>query len=82
MKAKKNLNAPKEEGKKLRVLTEEELAQVNGGMNIGKPSATGISGDFSNLSLPDMVAELEKHGLVNLGGAVAIPRGGASHLSN
>ena len=79
METKKNLNAPKEEGKKLRELTEEELAQVNGGMNIGKvPPIEGLS----SLSLPDMVAELEKHGLAGLGGAVAIPGGGASHLTN
>ena len=48
-------------------------------MDIGKvPPVEGLS----SLSLPDMVAELEKHGLVNLGGAVAIPGGGASHLTN
>lgn len=48
-------------------------------MDIGKvPPIEGLS----SLSLPDMVAELEKHGLDNLGGAVAIPGGGASHLTN
>ena len=48
-------------------------------MDIGKvPPIEGLS----SLSLPDMVAELEKHGLANLGGAVAIPGGGASHLTN
>ena len=48
-------------------------------MDIGKvPPIEGLS----SLSLPDMVAELEKHGLDNLGGAVAIPGGGASQLTN
>ena len=48
-------------------------------MDIGKvPPIEGLS----SLSLPDMVAELEKPGLDNLGGAVAIPGGGASHLTN
>ena len=48
-------------------------------MDIGKvPPIEGLS----SLSLPDMVAELEKHGLANLGGAVATPGGGASHLTN
>ena len=53
---------------KLQELTEEELEQVNGGL--------------SSLSLPGMVADMEKHGLANLGGAVATPGGGASHLVN
>ena len=44
-------------------------------MNIGKVPAIGISEGLSSLSLPDMVAELEKHGL-------AIPGGGASPLIN
>ena len=48
-------------------------------MDIGKvPPIEGLS----SLSLPDMVAELEKHGLANLGGAVATPGGGASQLTN
>ena len=48
-------------------------------MDIGKvPPIEGLS----SLSLPDMVAELEKHGLDNLGEAVAIPGGGASQLLN
>ena len=48
-------------------------------MDIGKvPPIEGLS----SLSLPDMVAALEKHGLDNLGGAVATPGGGASHLTN
>ena len=48
-------------------------------MDLGKvPPIEGLS----SLSLPDMVAELEKHGLANLGGAVATPGGGASHLTN
>ena len=48
-------------------------------MDIGKvPPIEGLS----SLSLPDMVAELEKHGLANLGGAVATPGGGASQLIN
>ena len=48
-------------------------------MDIGKvPPIEGLS----SLSLPDMVAELEKHGLGNLGGAVATPGGGASQLIN
>ena len=51
-------------------------------MNIGKVPAIGISEGLSSLSLPDMVAELEKHGLANLGGAVATPGGGASQLIN
>ena len=69
MKAKKSLNAPKEEGKKLRVLTEEELAQVNGGMDIGKlPPIEGLS----ILSQPGVAAE-PGQGLDNLGGAVSIP---------
>ena len=71
MKTKEELNSLKEEVetviKKLHELTDEELAQVVGGTDI---------------SLPDMVAELEKHGLANLGGAVAIPGGGASQLIN
>ena len=62
MKTKEELSALKEEEKKLRVLTEEELAQINGGMDIGKvPPIEGLS----SLSLPDMVAELEKRGLAN-----------------
>ena len=82
MKTKEELNALKEEvetlNKKLAELSEEELTQVSGGrMGIGKvPPIEGLS----SLSLPDMVAELEKHGLENLGGAVATPGGGASHL--
>ena len=69
MKTKEELNALKEEveavNKKLAELTDEELAQVSGGrMGIGKePPIEGLS----SLSLPDMVAELEKRGLVNLG---------------
>ena len=51
-------------------------------MNIGKVPAIGISEGLSSLSLPDMVAELEKHGLATLGGAVATPGGGASQLFN
>ena len=72
MKTKEELNALKEEvealNKKLAELTEEELAQVSGGL--------------SSLTLPDMVAELEKHGLANLGGAVELPGGGTSPLLN
>ena len=68
MKTKEELTALKEEvealNKKLHELTEEELAQINGGMDIGKvPPIEGLS----SLSLPDMVAELKKRGLVNLG---------------
>ena len=64
-------------------LTDKELVKVTGGvgegMDIGKvPPVEGLS----SLSLPDMVAELEKHGLANLGGAVATPGGGASQLVN
>ena len=48
-------------------------------MDIGKvPPIEGLS----SLSLPDMVAELEKHGLANLEGAVATHGGGASQLIN
>ena len=87
MKTKEELNALKEEvealNKKLAELTEEELEKVaggdSGGMNIGKePPANGLS----SLSLPDMVAELEKRGFANLKGAVASPGGGASQLIN
>ena len=74
MKTKEELNSLKEEVetviKKLHELTDEELAQVvggDGGMNIGKVPAIGISGGLSSLSLADMVAELEKHRLANLG---------------
>ena len=86
-KTKEELNALKEKkvetvSKKLHKLTDEELAQVSGGMNIGKVPAIGISEGLSSLSLPDMVAELEKRGLANLGGAVATPGGGASQLIN
>lgn len=83
-KTKEELNALKEKevetvSKKLHKLTDEELAQVSGGMDIGKvPPIEGLS----SLSLPDMVAELEKHGLTNSGGAVATPGGGASQLIN
>ena len=64
-------------------LTDKELVKVTGGvgegMDIGKvPPVEGLS----SLSLPDMVAELEKHGLGKLGGAVATPGGGASQLVN
>ena len=88
MKTKEELNALKKEvealNKKLHELSDDELAQVVGGdgMSIGKVPAIGISGGLSSLSLPDMVAELEKHGLANLGGAVATPGGGASQLIN
>ena len=82
MKTKEELNALKEEAetlnKKLHKLTDDDLEQVTGGMDIGK--VPPIGGGLSSLSLPDMVAELEKHGLANLGGAVATPGGGASHL--
>ena len=66
-KTKEELNALKEKevetvSKKLHKLTDEELAQVSGGMDIGKvPPIEGLS----SLSLPDMVAELEKRGLGN-----------------
>ena len=77
MKTKEELNALKEEeetvSSKLIELTEEELAQIYGGMDIGKVQSTE---GLSSLSLPDMVAELKKHGLVNLGGAVATPSSG------
>ena len=67
-------------------LTDKELVKVsggNGGMDIAKaPPLEGLSEGLSSLSLPDMVAELEKHGLGNLGGAVATPGGGASQLIN
>ena len=82
MKTKEELNALKEEveavNKKLAELTDEELAQVSGGrMGIGKePPIEGLS----SLSLPDMVAELEKHRLANLGEAVTTPGGEASNL--
>ena len=71
MKTKEELNALKEEeetvSSKLIELTEEELAQIYGGMDIGKaPPIKPIEG-LSSLSLPDMVAELEKRGLFNLG---------------
>ena len=63
-------------------LTDKELEKVTGGdvgMNIGKvPPIQGLS----SLSLTDTVADLEKHGLANLGGAVATPGGGASQLVN
>ncbi|MDO4809800.1 MAG: hypothetical protein Q4A04_07540 [Eubacteriales bacterium] len=72
MKSKEELDALKEEvnkvNEKLCELTPEELEQVNGGL--------------SSLSLPGMVADMEKHGLGNLGGAVATPGGGASQLLN
>ena len=71
-KTKEELNALKEEinkvNEKICELTPEELEQVNGGL--------------SSLSLPGMVADMEKHGLGNLGGAVATPGGGASQLVN
>ena len=35
---------------KLRELTDEELAQVSGGMDIGKVPTVSISGDLSSLS--------------------------------
>ena len=68
-------------------LTDKELVKVSGGngggMDIAKaPPLEGLSEGFSSPSLPDMVAELEKHGLANLGGAVATPGGGASQLVN
>ncbi len=72
MKSKEELDALKEEvnkvNEKICELTPEELEQVNGGL--------------SSLSLPGMVADMEKHGLGNLGGAVATPGGGASQLLN
>ena len=59
-------------------LTDKVLEKVTGG-DIGiVPPVSG----FSSLSLPDTVAELEKHGLASLGGAVATPGGGASQLIN
>ena len=71
-KSKEELNELKKEveavSEKLQELTEEEIAQVSGGL--------------SSLSLPGMVADMEKHGLGNLGGAVATPGGGASQLLN
>ena len=67
MKTKEELNALKEEvdalNKKLAELTVEELAQIAGGMDIG--GAPPIESGHSSLSLPDMVAELEKRGLAN-----------------
>ena len=48
-------------------------------MDIGKvPPIEGLS----SLSLPDMVAELEKQGLADPEGAAAGAGGGASHLTN
>ena len=74
MKTKEELKALIEEeetvSSKLIELTEEELAQIYGGMDVGK--VQHIEG-LSSLSLPDMVAELEKRGLGNLGGAVQTP---------
>ena len=71
-KSKEELDALKEEvnkvNEKICELTPEELEQVNGGL--------------SSLSLPGMVADMEKHGLANLGGAVATPGGGVSQLIN
>ena len=85
MKTKEELSALKEEvetvSKKLHELTDEELAQVVGG-GMGLAGVPVISGGLSSQSLPDMVAELEKHGLGTLGGAVATPGGGVSQLIN
>ena len=85
MKTKGELNSLKEEvetmNEKLHELTDEELAQVVGGDNMSIGKVPAISG-LSSLSLPYSVAELEKHGLATLGGAVAIPGGGASQLIN
>ena len=68
-------------------LTDKELVKVTGGDRGGMdtwkvPPVEGFSVGLGSLSLPDMVAELEKHGLANLGGAVATPGGGASQLVN
>ena len=74
----KKMNEEKMDRKKL---TDKELEKVTGGngeMDIGKvPPIEGLS----SLSMSDMVANQEKHGIDNLGGAVAIP-GGASQLIN
>ena len=73
MKTPEELNALKEEveavSRKLHELTEEELAQVTGGMDVVK---AGVSGGAVFLSLNDMVGELEKKQLENLEGMGAL----------
>ena len=91
-KTKEEPDALKEEveavNEKLQELTEEEIAQISGGglpgileLGFGLPGG-GFGGYKQGAMATATVADLEKHGLGNLGGAVATPGGGASHLVN